>query len=320
MPKQLLVTLVIAGAAVSGAHAQTYPDHPLRLVVPFATGGTSDILARFVAPPLWAALGQPVVVDNRPGAGSNVGNEIVAKAAPDGYTLLMATPALASNQALYGKLSYDPVAGFAPVTLVAEIPIALVVHPSMPTKTVKELIALAKAQPDKLNFGSSGNGGIGHLVGEMFKSATGVKMVHVPSKGNGPALIDLMSGVLNLTFTDIAGGMPYIKAGKMRPLAITTKRRNTQLPAVPTMIEAGVPGFEASTWFAVFATGGTPQPVINRLNAEIVKSLQSPDMREKLTNLGCDVVGNKPEELAAFFKNEMAKWSKVIKESGAKID
>ncbi|HWP90173.1 MAG TPA: tripartite tricarboxylate transporter substrate binding protein, partial [Burkholderiales bacterium] len=256
----------------------------------------------------------------RPGAGSNVGNEIVAKAAPDGYTLLMATPALASNQALYGKLNYDPVAGFAPVTLVAEIPIALVVHPSMPTKTVKELIALAKAQPDKLNFGSSGNGGIGHLVGEMFKSATGVKMVHVPYKGNGPALIDLMSGVLNLTFTDIAGGMPYIKAAKMRPLAITTKRRNTQLPAVPTMIEAGVPGFEASTWFAVFATGGTPQPVINRLNTEIVKSLQSPDMREKLTNLGCDVVGNKPEELAAFFKNEMAKWSKVIKESGAKID
>ena len=320
MPKQLLVTLMIAGAAVSGAHAQTYPDHPLRLVVPFATGGTSDILARFVAPPLWAALGQPVVVDNRPGAGSNVGNEIVAKAAPDGYTLLMATPALASNQALYGKLNYDPVAGFAPVTLVAEIPIALVVHPSMPTKTVKELIALAKAQPDKLNFGSSGNGGIGHLVGEMFKSATGVKMVHVPYKGNGPALIDLMSAVLNLTFTDIAGGMPYIKAGKMRPLAITTKRRNTQLPEVPTMIEAGVPGFEASTWFAVFATGGTPQPVINRLNAEIVKSLQSPDMREKLTNLGCDVVGNKPEELAAFFRNEMSKWSKVIKESGAKID
>jgi len=320
MSKQRLVILVIAGAAVPGAHAQTYPDHPLRLVVPFATGGTSDILARFVAPPLWQALGQPVVVDNRPGAGSNVGNEIVAKAAPDGYTLLMATPALASNQALYGKLNYDPVAGFAPVTLVAEIPIALVVHPSMPTKTVKELIALAKAQPDKLNFGSSGNGGIGHLVGEMFKSATGVKMVHVPYKGNGPALIDLMSGVLNLTFTDIAGGMPYIKAGKMRPLAITTKRRNTQLPAVPTMIEAGVPGFEASTWFAVFATGGTPQPVINRLNTEIVKSLQSPDMREKLINLGCDVVGNKPEELAAFFRNEMAKWSKVIKESGAKID
>ncbi|MDB5811347.1 MAG: transporter substrate-binding protein [Betaproteobacteria bacterium] len=320
MSKRLLLSLLPAIALLPHAQAQTYPDHPLRLVVPFATGGTSDILARFVASPLWAAIGQPVVVDNRPGAGSNVGNEIVAKAAPDGYTLLMATPALASNQALYGKLNYDPLNNFSPVTLVAEIPIALVVHPSMPTKTVKELIALAKAQPDKLNFGSSGNGGIGHLVGEMFKSATGIKMTHVPYKGNGPALVDLMSGVLNLTFTDIAGGMPYIKAGKMRPLGITTKRRSAQLPDVPTMNEAGVPGFEASTWFAVFATGGTPRPVINRLNAEIVKSLQTPEMREKLTNLGCDVVGNKPEELTAFFKAEMAKWSKVIRESGAKVE
>jgi len=320
MPNRFRLSLLLAGALSALAQAQTYPDHPLRLVVPFATGGTSDILARFVAPPLWAALGQPVVVDNRPGAGSNVGNEIVAKAPADGYTLLMATPALASNQALYGKLNYDPIANFTPVTLVAEIPIALVVHPSMPTKSVRELIALAKAQPGKLNFGSSGNGGIGHLVGEMFKSATGINMVHVQYKGNGPALVDLMSGVLNLTFTDIAGGMPYIKAGKMRPLAIASKHRSTQLPAVPTMIEAGVPGFEASTWFAVFATGGTPQPVINRLNTEIVKSLQSPDMRDKLTNLGCEVVGNKPEELAAFLQAEMAKWSKVIKESGAKID
>src|SRR3954468_24741796 len=320
MFNRLLFAFALALNALSAAHAQTYPDHPLRLVVPFATGGTSDILARFGAPPLWQALGQPVVVDNRPGAGSNGGNEIVAKAPADGYTLLMATPALASNQALYGKLNYDPIANFSPVTLVAEIPIALVVHPSMPTKTVKELIALAKAQPGKLNFGSSGNGGIGHLVGEMFKSATGVKMVHVPYKGNGPALIDLMSGVLNLTFTDIAGGMPYIKAGKMRPLAIASKRRSAQLPDVPTMMEAGLPGFEASTWFAVFATGGTPQPIINRLNTEIVKSLQTPEMREKLTNLGCEAVGNKPEELAAFFKAEMTKWSKVIKDSGARVE
>jgi tripartite-type tricarboxylate transporter receptor subunit TctC len=323
MTRHLSLWLLFAIAVfrtMPDACAQTYPEHPLRLVVPFATGGTSDILARFVAPPLWAALGQPVVVDNRPGAGSNVGNEIVAKAAPDGYTLLMATPALASNQALYGKLNYDPVAGFAPVTLVAEIPIALVVHPSMPTKSVQELIALAKAQPGKLNFGSSGNGGIGHLVGEMFKSATGINMVHVPYKGNGPALVDLMSGVLNLTFTDIAGGMPYIKAGKMRPLAIASKRRSALLPDVPTMIEAGMPGFEATTWFAVFATGGTPQPVVNRLNAEIVKSLRAPEMRDRLTGLGCEVVGNKPEELAAFLKAEITKWNKVIKESGAKID
>lgn len=320
MPKHLALTLLLAFAALPHASAQTYPDKPIRMVVPFAAGGTSDILARFVAPPLTAALGQTVIVDNRPGAGSNLGSEIVAKAPPDGYTLIMATPALASNQALYGKLNYDPVNGFAPVTLVAEIPIALVVHPSMPTKTVKELIALAKANPGKLNFGSSGNGGIGHLVGEMFKSATGINMVHVPYKGNGPALIDLMSGVLNLTFTDIAGGMPYIKAGKMRPLAIASAKRSSQLPAVPAMIEAGVPGFVATTWFAVFATGGTPQPIVNRLNSEIVKSLQQPEMREKLTGLGCEVVGNKPEELAAFLRAETTKWAKVIKESGAKVD
>ena len=320
MPKHLALSLLFAFAAIPLASAQSYPDKPIRMVVPFAAGGTSDILARFVAPPLTAALGQTVIVDNRPGAGSNLGSEIVAKAPPDGYTLIMATPALASNQALYGKLNYDPVNGFAPVTLVAEIPIALVVHPSMPTKTVKELIALAKANPGKLNFGSSGNGGIGHLVGEMFKSATGIDMVHVPYKGNGPALIDLMSGVLNLTFTDIAGGMPYIKAGKMRPLAIASAKRSSQLPAVPAMIEAGVPGFVATTWFAVFATGGTPQPIVNRLNSEIVKSLQQPEMREKLTGLGCEVVGNKPEELAAFLRAETTKWAKVIKESGAKVD
>ena len=323
MPKYFSLPLSIAAALLCttlSANAQTYPDKPIRMVVPFAAGGTSDILARFVAPPLTAALGQTVVVDNRPGAGSNLGSEIVAKAPPDGYTLIMATPALASNQALYGKLNYDPVGGFAPVTLVAEIPIALVVHPSMPTKSVKELVTLAKAQPGKLNFGSSGNGGIGHLVGEMFKSATGINMVHVPYKGNGPALVDLMSGVLNLTFTDIAGGMPYIKAGKMRPLAIASKRRSAQLPDVPTMMEAGVPGFEATTWFAVFATGGTPQPIITRLNSEIVKSLNTPEMRERLTGLGCEVVGNKPEELAAFLKAETTKWAKVIKESGAKVD
>ena len=323
MPKYFSLPLSIAAALLCttlSANAQTYPDKPIRMVVPFAAGGTSDILARFVAPPLTAALGQTVVVDNRPGAGSNLGSEIVAKAPPDGYTLIMATPALASNQALYGKLNYDPVGGFAPVTLVAEIPIALVVHPSMPTKSVKELVTLAKAQPGKLNFGSSGNGGIGHLVGEMFKSATGINMVHVPYKGNGPALVDLMSGVLNLTFTDIAGGMPYIKAGKMRPLAIASKRRSAQLPDVPTMMEAGVPGFEATTWFAVFATGGTPQPIITRLNSEIVKSLNTPEMRERLTGLGCEVVGNKPEELAAFLKAETTKWAKVIKDSGAKVD
>ncbi len=305
---------------IPGAKAQQYPDKPVRLVVPFAPGGTSDLLARIIAAPLWQSLGQPVVADNRPGAGSNIGAEIVANANPDGYTLLMGTPALASNPALYGKVKYDPVRSFEPVTLVAEVPVVLVVHPGVPAKSISELIALAKAQPGKLNFGSSGYGGIGHLVGESFKSATGVNIVHVPYKGNGPALVDLMAGVLTLTFSDLAGASPYIKAGRMRPLAIASARRTPSMPELPTMSEAGVPGFQAASWFAVFATGGTPKPVVNRLSAEIVKIIRTPDVRERLNGLGFDVVGNTPEELAAFLKLEIAKWTRVVKESGAKID
>jgi tripartite-type tricarboxylate transporter receptor subunit TctC len=300
--------------------AQNYPDRPVRLVIPFAPGGTSDILARLIAPPLRNTLGQSVLPDNRPGAGSNVGSEIVAKAAPDGYTLLIGTPALASNPSLYRSVNYDPIASFAPVTLLTEIPIVLVVHPSLPAKSVRELIALAKAQPGKLNFGSSGNGGIGHLVGELFKSSTGVNIVHVPYKGNGPALVDLMAGVLSLTFSDIAGAAPYIKSGKMRPLAVTTLQRSAMFPDVPTMTEAGVRGFQASSWFAIFAPAHTPRPIVDRLNADIVKVLRTPEVNERLVGMGFEVIGNKPEELAAFLKAEIAKWTKVVRESGAKID
>lgn len=311
---------LIVLALASAAQAQSYPARPIRLVVPFAVGGTSDIVARILAPKLWEALGQPVVVDNRPGAGSNIGAEIVAKATPDGYTLLMGTPALASNPALYGKLNYDPVRDLSPITLVTEIPIILVVHPALPAKSVKEVIALAKSQPGKLNFGSSGNGGIGHLVGEMFKSMAGIQMVHVPYKGNAPALVDLMAGVLNLTFSDMAGALPHVKAGKLRTLAITTGKRSPTLPEVPTMTEAGVPGFQAASWFGVFVTAGTPQPVVTRLNTELTKLLRSPDMRERLTGLGFDVVGNTPDEFAAFMRSEITKWTKVIKDSGAKLE
>jgi len=300
--------------------AQNYPDRPVRLVIPFAPGGTSDILARLIASPLRNVLGQSVVADNRPGAGSNVGSEIVAKAAPDGYTLLIGTPALASNPALYSSVNYDPVASFAPVTLLTEIPIVLVVHPGLPAKSVRELIALAKAQPGKLNFGSSGNGGIGHLVGELFKSSTGVNIVHVPYKGNGPALVDLMAGVLSLTFSDIAGASPYIKSGKMRALAVTTLQRSAMLPDVPTMTEAGVRGFQASSWFAIFAPAHTPRPIVDKLNADIVKVLRTPEINDRLVGMGFEVVGNKPEELAAFLKSEIAKWTKVVRESGAKVD
>jgi len=269
---------------------------------------------------LWNAIGQPVIADNRPGAGSNIGTEIVAKAAPDGYTLLMATPAIASNPALYGKVNWDPVASFSPVTLVGEVPVVLVVHPSLSAKSVRDLIALAKAQPGKLNFGSSGNGGIGHLVGEHFKSMAGVDMTHVPYKGNGPALIDLMAGALNLAFSDLAGASPFMKAGKLRPLAIASARRSPTVPDLATMSEAGVPGFQASSWFAVFTPASTPRPIVTRLNTEIVKVIHAPELRDRMMGLGFEVVGGRPEELGAFLKAEIVKWSKVIKDSGAKVD
>ncbi len=321
----VMIAQMLAGSAalLSGAPAamaQTYPEKPIRLVVPFAAGGTSDILARLVAPSLKNTLGQSVVVDNRPGAGSNVGLEIVAKSPADGYTLVLATPALASNPTLYRKVNYDPVESFTPISLLVEIPVALVVHPSLPTRSVKQLIALAKAQPGKLNFGSSGNGGIGHLVGELFRSATRTDMVHVPFKGNGPALVALMSGALELTFSDIAGASPYIKSGKMRPLAIASSRRSTIFPQIPTMSEAGVPRFEASSWFAVFAPSNTPRAVVERLNVAFVNAVRAPETKERLTGLGFEVVANKPEELAAFLTSEIAKWSKVVKESGARVE
>jgi len=317
---------IAACALFAAAHAHAaepaagFPSKPLRLVVPFAVGGTSDIVARLLAPKVWELLGQPVVADNRPGAGSNIGTDLVAKASPDGYTLLIGTPALASNPALYGKLPFDVQRDLAPVTLLAEIPIVLVVHPSMPARTVKDLIAQAKAQPGKLNFGSSGNGGIGHLVGEMFKSAAQVQMTHVPYKGNGPALVDLMAGVLSLTFSDIGGALPFVTGGKMRALAVTSAARARQLPDVPTMAEAGVAGFQASSWFAIFATGGTPAPVIDRLNGAFVKALQTPEIRDRLAGMGFTLSGGTPAELAAFMRTETVKWTRVVKESGARID
>ena len=328
-PRRLIAAAVLGLAMLlPDARAQTtstdsgraYPDKPLRLVVPYAPGGTSDIVARLIAAPLWNLIGQPVIADNRPGAGSNIGTEIVAKAAPDGYTLLMATPALASNPALYSKVNWDPIASFAPVTLVGEVPVVLVVNPGFAPKTVREVIALAKAQPGKINFGSSGNGGIGHLVGEHFKSMAGIDMTHVPYKGNGPALIDLMAGVLNLTFSDLAGASPFMKAGKLRPLAIASAKRSPRVPDLPTMSEAGVPGFQASSWFAVFVPANTPRPIVSKLNADIVRVVQAPELRDRLTGLGFEVVGGKPEELSAFLKAEITKWTKVIRDSGAKVD
>lgn len=304
----------------STAQAQRYPERPVRVVVPFSAGGTNDIVARYLAPGLSAALGQPFVVENRPGAGSNIGAEFVAKSPPDGHTLLIASISMAANMALYGKLGYDPGRDLEPVTVVVEIPIVLLVPPSLPAKSVNELLAMAKAQPGRLNYGSAGLGTVGHLSAEMFRSIAGVDIIHLPYKGGAPALVDLTAGRLHLLFSDLAGPLAYVLDGRLRALAITSDRRVAALPQVPTMGEAGLPGFKASSWIALFAPAGTPPAIINRVNAEAAKLLHAPDMHERMTKLGFIVVGNNPGEAAAFMRTEIAKWTKAVRDSGAKLD
>jgi len=298
-----------------------YPAKPIRLVVPFPPGGTTDILARIVAQKLTEAWGQPVVVDNRPGAGGNIGAELVAKSAPDGYTLLMGTVGThAINASLYAKLPYDHVKDFAPVILVAGVPNVLVVNPSVPVNSVAELIAYAKANPGKLNFASSGSGTSIHLSGELFRTMAGVQITHVPYKGSAPAIADLVGGQVQLMFDNLPSSLAQIKAGKLRALAVTSDKRAPALPDVPTMAEAGLPGFEASSWFGVLAPAGTPPAIVGKLHAEIAKWLATPDAREKLSAQGANLAGFGPEEFARYIGSETAKWAKVVKESGAKVD
>ena len=303
------------------AGAQTYPTRPVRLVVPFPAGGTTDILARAAAQKLSEAWGQQVIVDNRPGAGGNIGTELVARSAPDGYTLEMGTVGThAINASLYSKLPYDHVKDFAPVILVAGVPNVLVIGPGLPVNSVQELVAYAKANPGKLNFASSGSGTSIHLSGELFKTLTGVQMTHVPYKGSAPALSDLMGGQVQLMFDNLPSSLAFIKAGKLRALAVTSTVRAAALPDVPTMVEAGVPGFEASSWFGILAPAGTPRDIVMRINGEVAKWLASPDAREKLSAQGAIAAGGTPEDFARHIGSETTKWAKVVKESGAKVD
>jgi tripartite-type tricarboxylate transporter receptor subunit TctC len=301
--------------------AQTYPTKPIRLVVPFPPGGATDILARDVAQRLTDAWGQSVIVDNRPGAGGNIGSELVAKSPPDGYTLEMGTVGThAINASLYAKMPYDNVKDFVPVILVAGVPNVLVVNPSVPVNSVAELIAYAKANPGKLNFASSGNGTSIHLSGELFKVMAGVQMTHVPYKGSAPALQDLLGGQVQLMFDNLPPSLPQIKAGKLRALAVTSSTRALALPDVPTLAESGLPGFEASSWFGVLAPAGTPPAIVTKLNTEIANWLSTPAAREKLTKQGANPAGGTPEDFAKHIAAETAKWAKVVKESGARID
>lgn len=314
--------LVAAGLLLPAAQAQpAYPDKPIRMVVPFTPAGTTDILARIVAQKLSEAWGQQVVVDNRPGAGGNLGSDIVAKAPADGYTLLMATVSSHGiNPTLYKKIPYDAVKDFQPVTLVALVPNMLVVHPDVKATNVQELIALAKASPGKLNVASSGSGTSIHLSAELFKTMTGVDMIHVPYKGSAPALTDLLGGQVQLMFDNMPSSIEHVRGGKLRALGVTTTKRSPVLPEVPTIAEQGLPGYEATSWFGVMAPAGVPKPVVDKLSQQITKDITGPAGRKLIAEQGAEPVGNTPEEFAAFVKAEIAKWAKVIKDSGAQVD
>src|SRR5258705_832000 len=303
------------------AHAQAWPSKPIKWIVPFAPGGTTDILARTVGEKLTIALGQPVVVENKPGAGGGVGAEFTARSAPDGYTIMGGTISThAINASLYAKLPYDPVKDFVAITLIARVPNLLVVNPTIPANNVAELIALMKANPAKYTFASSGNGTSQHLSGELFKAMAGVDMQHIPYKGSPPALQDVVGGQVTMTFDTITTAWPLAKAGKLRALAVTTAKRSAIAPDVPTLAESGLVGYEVGSWQGAFAPAGTPPEIVKRLNAEIVKIINMPDVREKLLALGAEPVGDTPEQFAAYVKTEGVKWSEVVKKSGAKVD
>ena len=309
----------LLAAGVAGA--QSWPAKPIRWIVPFAPGGTTDILARTIGDKLTIALGKPVIVENNPGAGGGVGAVQTAKAAPDGYTIMGGTISThAINASLYKTLPYDPIKDFTPITLIARVPNLLVVNPDVPAKNVKELIALMKANPSKYTFASSGNGTSQHLSGELFKSMAGVDMQHIPYKGSPAALQDVVSGQVTMTFDNITTAWPLAKAGKLRALAVTTAQRSPIAPDVPTLAEAGLAGYEIGSWQGVFAPAGTPVDVVKRLNTEIVKIINMPDVREKLVGLGAEPVGNTPDEFAALVKSEVVKWAAVVKQSGARVD
>jgi tripartite-type tricarboxylate transporter receptor subunit TctC len=325
--RQLLAFAAAAGLWPAASRAQSgWPTKPVRIVVPFAPAGTTDILARALAPELSRVFGQPFVIDNKPGAGGNLGADMIAKSPPDGYNLLMGTVGThAINAALYPKMPYDHIRDFAPVTLVAGVPNVLVMNPAKAEAykiaSVPDLIRYAKANPGKLNMASSGNGTSIHLSGELFKTMTGTFMLHFPYRGSGPALLDLMGGTMDLMFDNLPSSLPQIKAGKLKALAVTSAVRSAAVPDLPTIAEAAkIPGFDASSWFGLLAPAGTPPDIVNRIQQETAKALASPAVKERLLSQGAIPGGGTPAQFAKFIADETAKWAKVVRASGAKVD
>ena len=321
--RKLTVGMAMAVALMSQvAVAQRYPEKSIRFIAPYAPGGATDMLTRTLAQKLTESLGQTVVADNRPGAGGNLGAEIAARSASDGYTILLAPVSpMAINVTLYGKkLPFNPEKDFAPITLVAKVPLVIVVHQGVPAKTLQEFIALAKSRPGKMTYGSSGNGSSNHLTGAMLMSAAHLDMLHVPYKGGGPGMVALLGSEVDMMVAQIPSSRQLYLSGKVRILAQSGAKRSPALPDVPTIIEAGLPGFEATSWYCVVAPAGTPKPIIDRLNAEIVKALNTPEMRQRLADEGAEVEPSTPAELGRFVHAEIAKWAKAVKDSGARID
>ncbi|MDO8449407.1 MAG: tripartite tricarboxylate transporter substrate binding protein [Rhodoferax sp.] len=324
--KTVTVSTVLQAAALavtlasSSAMAQAWPSKSISLIVPFPAGGTTDVLARAVGLELSKSLGQPVIVESKPGAGSTLGADYVAKAKPDGYTLLMGAVHHTIATSVYKKLAYDFQKDFAPVTTVALVPNVLVVNPAVPAKNVKELLALAKAEPGKLTYGSNGNGTGQHLIGAQFEGMGGVQLLHVPYKGSGPLTTDLLGGQITMSFDTITPVLPHIKAGKLRALAVTTATRSKALPEVPTLDESGLKGFNLGTWFGVLAPAATPRDVVTRLNTEIVKIINSPEFKKKMDDIGAEPIGNTPEQMARQIKDDTERFAKLVKEARVSIE
>jgi tripartite-type tricarboxylate transporter receptor subunit TctC len=317
----LASAVTLAALSPLHAHAQAYPNKPIRLIVPYAPGGATDIISRAVAIELTKTLGQAVTVDNRPGAGGNLGSEMAARSAPDGYTLLTSASSLHGiTPFLYKKLNYDPNKDLLPVIVLAGFANVLVLNPSVPANSVKDVIALARAQPGKLTCASSGSGSTIHMSCEMFKHMLGLQITHVPYKGSGPAMIDLLAGQVNLMFDNIPSAISHIRGGKLRALATTGAKRSPTLPDLPTMIESGVPGFESTAWFGIAVPAGTPKDIIARLSADGQKAVKSPEFVKRITDLGYEIVGGTPEQMASMIQDEYKRWGPIVKASGATVD